>query len=119
MVCEKLDSATKRPSNELGYGYYCYSKGKNQCYNTMKQPKMERLDFSEGSQQFREGLQYEGIVSQKEGNDVDISNKSTHGKKHVSTKNINKVEKYLELKHEMWKLNKVQLKQLEDKKRKL
>jgi hypothetical protein len=40
-------------------------------------------------------------------------------RKPISDEDIGKVQKHLELKHELWKLNKVRLKQLEGKKRHL
>jgi hypothetical protein len=60
-----------------------------------------------------------GDVDQKEGKDVNILNANMPFRKPISNEDIGKVPKNLELKHELWKLNKVQLKQLEEKKRHL
>jgi hypothetical protein len=60
-----------------------------------------------------------GDVDQKEGKYVNILNVNMPFRKPISDENIGKVQKKLELKHELWKLSKVWLKQLEEKNRHL
>ncbi len=78
--------------------------------------KGEKSDVSEGSQPSLEVLGL-GHVDQKDGKDVSILNVHMFWRNLVFEEDIAKVEKIVDLKHEVWKLNKVRLKQLEDKKR--
>jgi hypothetical protein len=48
-----------------------------------------------------------GHVDQNDGKDVNVLNANMFFKKLMFNENIAKVEKIVELKHEVWKLNKV------------
>ncbi len=60
-----------------------------------------------------------GDVDHKEGKHVNILNANMHFRKPIFDEDIGKVQRNLELKHELWKLSKVRLKQLEGKKKHL
>ncbi len=83
---------------------------------TQMKSKGEKLDVNEGSRPSLEVIDL-GHVDQKDGKDVNILNLHMLWRNPMFKEDIAKVEKIVDLKHEVQKLNKVQLKLLEDKKR--
>ncbi len=93
------------------------TKEKARCASIASKPKVKKLDVSEGSTQCSlEVVIIDDLPRMTLNKVANMFTTFMELKKHVPNEEVSKVETILELKHEIWKLNKLHLKQLEEEK---